>query len=219
MAGIENDVSPNPETPPVGGAEHFGDESWSKLLKFFHLLVDEGQVRGLVGPREMGRLWERHILNSTAISGFISRDSSVADVGSGAGFPGIVLAATRPDLDVHLIESMERRTDWLNLCVEELKLKNVLVHRKRAEEMPKRFEVDFATARAVAALKKLIPWTLPLVKPGGSLIALKGSRAEIEIDEAEAQLHKFNADWVDVYDVEVWGSSEGTRVVEVRRVG
>lgn len=216
MAEDQTSTSPV-EEPPEGGRSHFGDEVWQQLLTFASLLEDEGQIRGLVGPREMGRLWGRHIMNSTAISEFIPKDSSVADVGSGAGFPGVVLAITRPDVHVHLIESIERRVDWLLFSVERLGLSNVTIHRSRAEDMPERFKVDIATARAVAALKKLIPWTLPLLRSGGSLVALKGERAELEIDDASAVLRKYGAEWVDVHDVDVWGTDEGTRVVVVKK--
>lgn len=205
------------EEPPTGGVAHFGELEWDRLLRFVELLEDEGQLRGLIGPREMGRLWSRHLLNSTAISEFVDPDVQLADVGSGAGFPGLVTAIIRRDLDVHLIDSMERRTDWLSYCVDELELTNVTVVRSRAEDLGT-MNADVVTARAVAALKKLVPWTLPLVKPGGSLIALKGARAEEEIDEAAQVLRKYKVDWADVYDVDVWGSKEGARVVELRKL-
>ncbi|MDP9800909.1 16S rRNA G527 N7-methylase RsmG [Arcanobacterium wilhelmae] len=111
---------------------------------------------------------------------------------------------------------MERRTDWLQYVVDSLGLTNVTVIRSRAEDMGD-YTADVVTARAVAALKKLIPWTMPLVRDGGRVVALKGDRAEIEIDEADKQLRKFGADWVDVHDVDVWGAEEGTRIVEITK--
>lgn len=205
------------EATPQGGIEHFGAEVWEKLVLFKDLLVAEGEKRGLIGPRELDKLWSRHILNSTAILDYIDDGSSVADVGSGAGFPGLVAAIVRPDLDLHLIDSLGRRTDWLLYAVDELDLENVKIFNNRAEELVGKVTCDVVTARAVAALKKLLPWTMPLTKPGGKLVLLKGGRAEIEIDDADKQLRKFNAEWVDLYNVDVWGTSESTRVVVVKR--
>ena len=206
------------EQAPAGGAEHFGVESWEKLLAFADMLVAQGELRGLIGPRELERLWSRHILNSTAVAEFLPAEAKVADVGSGAGFPGIVLAIVRPELSFELIETMARRTQWLQDVIAKLGLENVKVRRSRAEEVPANVKFDVVTARAVAALSKLIPWTLPLLKPGGRLLALKGQRAEDEIFEAEKQLIKFGADSAQVYDVDVWGTSEGTRILEVVKI-
>ncbi|MDR6939580.1 16S rRNA (guanine(527)-N(7))-methyltransferase RsmG [Arcanobacterium hippocoleae] len=205
------------QSPPAGGIERFGEEAWQKLLGFAQLLESEGQLRGLVGPREMDKLWSRHILNSTALLEFLPHGSELSDVGSGAGFPGMVIAAIRPDINVYLIETMERRADWLKYVKDELKILNVQVIRARAEELVGKHSTKFVTARAVAALKKLIPWTLPLVSENGSLLALKGIRAEAEIDEAKKQLKKYSAAWADIYDVDVWGTDEGTRVLEVKK--
>ncbi|MDP9806349.1 16S rRNA (guanine527-N7)-methyltransferase [Trueperella bonasi] len=207
------------EEVPRAGAEHFGEHAWSRLTRFAQMLVDEGELRGLLGPRELDRLWTRHILNSTAVASFLPSSGRVADVGSGAGFPGVVLATMRPDLNFDLIETMERRAIWLSDVKDELNLKNVNVIRSRAEDMPKNYSVDVVTARAVAALKKLVPWTLPLLKPGGKLLALKGARAEQEIEEADQELFKFQAQSARVYDVDVWGTKEGTRVLEAVKVG
>lgn len=205
------------ELPPAGGAEHFGELPWQQLCAYAQLLTKEGELRGLVGPRELVRLWDRHILNSTAVSDFLPKSGKVADIGSGAGFPGLVLAILHPELEFWLVEAMERRTDWLELCKEELELPNVRVVRARAENLAGQTTFAAVTARAVAALKKLIPLTLPLIESGGSLLAMKGSRAEQEIDAAVMQLRKFNVDWADVYDVPVW-EAESTRIVELRKL-
>ena len=160
------------EQPPAGGMEHFGEEAWLKLLAFSAMLTEQGETRGLIGPRELERLWDRHLLNSTVLEEFIPERASIADVGSGAGFPGTVLAILRPDSKVTLIDSMQRRTDWLTDVKDELDLDNVTVRHARAEDLIGEVSFDIVTARAVAALKKLVGWTLPLVKPGGSLLAL-----------------------------------------------
>lgn len=206
------------EDAPERGAEHFGDEAWKKLLGFSRMLTEEGELRGLVGPRELERLWSRHILNSTPVADYLSGQGLVADVGSGAGFPGIVLAIVRPVLTFDLIDPMERRTIWLEHVKAELGLSNVNVIRSRAEDMTKGYAADVVTARAVAALKKLLPWTLPLLKPGGSLLALKGQRAEVEIAEANKQLMIYKAQSARVHDVDVWGTDEATRILEVIKV-
>ncbi|MCF2707194.1 16S rRNA (guanine(527)-N(7))-methyltransferase RsmG [Arcanobacterium haemolyticum] len=205
------------EVEPAGGAEHFGDQQWSLLTDFAGMLVDEGEKRGLVGPRELDRLWTRHILNSTAISGFVPEGARVADVGSGAGFPGLVLAMIRPDTKLILIDSMERRCQWLRDVCSELNIGNVEVKLGRSEEFFRQVQVDIVTARAVAALKKLLGWTMPLLKPGGSLVALKGIKVDDEIDAAIPELRKYRAQWADVHVVTPFGCDEATRVLEVRK--
>ena len=211
-AGVERVI-------PEGGAEHFGAEAWDKLVAFYDLLLAEGELRGLVGPREMDKLWERHILNSTAIDDFVPEGARLSDVGSGAGFPGLVMACIRPDLKVTLIESMQRRTEWLEYAAEKLGLENVRVIRSRAEDLKGKHSADVVTCRAVAALKKLVPWTLPLVKSGGSLVALKGERAGQEIDDATNELKRYRVKWAEVHQVPVWGADESTHVVELRKLG
>lgn len=159
------------------GAEHFAQ-----------MLAEEGQLRGLVGPRELPRLWSRHIVNSAAVVPFLPSRGTVVDVGSGAGFPGVVVALLRPDLEVTLMEAMERRVEWLDLVVEELGLDNVTVRRARAEEVGEQYDV--VTARALANLSKLVRLTARLVRPGGAILALKGSRAEAEVEEARYVIKK-----------------------------
>lgn len=207
------------EQPPVGGVEQFGQDEWDRLVAFADLIEQEGEKRGLVGPRELSRMWTRHILNSTAISEFIPNGKSVVDVGSGAGFPGLILAIIRPDLQLTLVDSMERRCDWLNYATSELGLENVTIRLGRAEDLASEIEADVVTARAVAALKKLLPWTMPLLKPGGSLVALKGIRVDDEIDDAVHVLRKYRAEWADVHVVKTFGSDEETRVLVVKKKG
>lgn len=153
--------------------------------RYVELLIQHGVVRGLIGPREVDRLWERHVLNSAVVAELIPTDASVIDVGSGAGLPGIPLALARPDLTVTLLEPMARRVAWLTEVVAELGI-DISVVRGRAEErtLP---PADVATARAVAPLAKLAAWCLPLVRPGGQLLALKGESANEELArDAEA---------------------------------
>lgn len=204
------------ESAPLGGAEHFG-EAWPKLLQFADMIVREGEKRGLVGPRELERLWSRHILNSTAVLEFIPQGSRVGDVGSGAGFPGLVIAICRPDCQVTLIDSMERRCEWLLDAIAELELTNVSVKLGRAEEFVGNYSADVVTSRAVAALKKLLPWTMPLLRKGGSMVALKGIRVDDEIDAAVAQLRKYKAEFADVHVVTPFGCDEETRVLVVKK--
>ncbi len=211
------DFEQQTELPPIEGDKHFGVEIWEQLLAFSRLIEAEGELRGLVGPREMSKLWSRHILNSTAIIDFIPKNAELVDVGSGAGFPGLITAIVRPDLHVNLVDSLGRRTDWLSFVVLELGLSNVSVFNQRSEDLFGTISADVVTARAVAALKKLIPWTMPLLRSGGQLVALKGGRAEQEIEDADKILRKYDAQWVDVHDVDVWGSDEGTRVLVVQK--
>ncbi|GAA3860282.1 16S rRNA (guanine(527)-N(7))-methyltransferase RsmG [Saccharothrix violaceirubra] len=168
--------------------EVFGDHA-DRAVAFTAMLTEHGVERGLIGPREVDRLWDRHVLNSAVVSVLFPENSRVVDVGSGAGLPGIPLAIARPDLDLTLLEPMERRVAWLTEVVETLGL-NVTVVRGRAEEGPVRrrlADADAVTARAVAPLERLARWCLPLVRPGGRLVALKGESAADEVErDAEA---------------------------------
>ncbi|GAA4906307.1 16S rRNA m(7)G-527 methyltransferase [Actinomycetospora succinea] len=172
-----------PETP-TGAAEVFGDRL-AAAERYVALLAGPGHEQGVIGPRELPRLWERHVLNSATIGEVLPADASVVDVGSGAGLPGIPLALARPDLAITLLEPMARRVAWLERVVDELGLTTVTVVRGRAEEREARRrcgESDVVTARAVAPIGRLATWTLPLVRPGGILAAMKGASAASEIE-------------------------------------
>ncbi|MDL4773470.1 16S rRNA (guanine(527)-N(7))-methyltransferase RsmG [Actinomadura xylanilytica] len=170
--------------------EVFGD-ALPVAERYAAFLADAGVERGLIGPREADRLWERHLINCAVVAEAIPEGATVVDIGSGAGLPGIVLAIVRPDLSITLLEPLLRRTTFLNECVGMLELPNVEVRRARAEEAAKDLSVDVATARAVAPLERLAKWALPLLRPGGELLALKGERAAAELDEAQPVLQRF----------------------------
>ena len=191
--------------------------AWSGAAHFAEMLAHGGELRGLIGPRELPRLWTRHVLNSAAVAPYLPATGSLADVGSGAGLPGIILALMRPDLDVHLIEPMERRIAWLAEVCDELDLDNVTLHQVRAEELHGRLMVSAVTARAVAALDKLARITMPLVRPGGILLAQKGQRAAEEIEAAGAVLRKLGAKTTVLHEVDLLDDGDITRVVEVRK--
>jgi len=176
------------ETEPAVAAELFG-ERIEVARAFARALGDQGEERGLIGPLEPPRLWSRHILNSAIAAPLFS--GRVGDVGSGAGLPGLVLAIARPDVDFVLIEPMERRVAWLSEQVDELGLSNVEVLRARAEDWSDGPVLDAVTARAVSALRTLIPITAPLVRDGGELILLKGVSVAGEIESAQKQIRKF----------------------------
>lgn len=204
------------EAEPAVTAELFGDRI-GLAREFTAALAREGEERGLIGPLELPRLWTRHILNSAIAAPLFH--GSVADIGSGAGLPGVVLAIARPNVQWTLIEPMERRVTWLNEQVEALRLDNVEVLRARAEEVKRPGGFDVVTARAVSALRTLVPITAPLVRDGGELTLLKGMNAANEIEAAQKQIKKFRL--ADVR-VEVLGEGvipETTRVVRatVRR--
>ena len=150
-------------------------------VRFVEILADTGVSHGLIGPREVPRLWERHVLNCAVVADAFPEGSRLVDVGSGAGLPGVALAITRPDLDVHLVEPMLRRTEWLSAVVAELGLDTVTVHRGRAEELVGTVSAPYVTARAVARLDKLARWCVPLLEPAGTLVAMKGRSAAEEL--------------------------------------
>lgn len=177
---------------PAGAAQVFGDQL-AQAQRFAAILTDTGVSHGLIGPREVPRLWERHLLNCAVIHPAIAAGQMVIDVGSGAGLPGLALAIARPDLELHLVEPMLRRTSWLSRAVDELELTNVAVHRGRAEQFWGVLSAPVVTARAVARLSELAGWCLPLLLPGGSMLALKGSRAAQELETDRAMLYWLGA--------------------------
>ncbi len=161
------------------------------VSRYAGILASDGVERGMIGPREVPRLWDRHLVNSGVVLPRLPQGATVADVGSGAGLPGLVWAIGRPDLQVTLVEPLLRRTTFLDEVVAELDLTNVRVVRSRAEDVDETFDV--VTARAVAALEKLAKWCMPLVKPGGVLLALKGQSAPDELESAKRTLGRLGA--------------------------
>ena len=178
------------ETPPPHAAGVFASRL-PLAEQYAHILATDGVVKGLIGPREVPRIWDRHIMNSAVVVTRVPDGASVADVGTGAGLPGLVWAIARPDLQVTLIEPLLRRTTFLDETVTALGLTNVDVVRSRAEDVSARFDV--VTARAVAALDKLGRWCMPLVSPGGVMLAMKGRSASEELEVATATLHRLAA--------------------------
>ena len=156
--------------------------------RFAAILADTGVSHGLIGPREVPILWDRHILNCAVAHEAFPKGAAVVDVGSGAGLPGLALAIVRPDLHLHLVEPMLRRTTWLSTTIDELGLENCTVHRGRAEEFDGILSERWATARAVARIDKLARWTFPLLTDGGTLVALKGGSAAEELAAQEVVL-------------------------------
>lgn len=181
-----------PVPPPIA-REVFTGEAWDRAQAFAELLAGPGVVRGLLGPREVPRIWDRHLLNCAVVAEAVPADVRLVDIGSGAGLPGLVLAIVRQDIEVTLLEPLLRRTVFLEECVETLKLDNVEVLRGRAEELAGKREFDVASARAVAPLDRLLTWAMPLLREDGELIAMKGSRAAEELAEADAQLRAMGA--------------------------
>ncbi|MGK5532321.1 16S rRNA (guanine(527)-N(7))-methyltransferase RsmG [Streptomyces sp. URMC 129] len=176
--------------PPASAHEIFGDRL-PDAVRYAELLADVGVRRGLIGPREVPRLWERHLLNCAVLSEAVPEQVTVCDVGSGAGLPGIPLALVRPDLRITLLEPLLRRTNFLQEVVELLGLDQVTVVRGRAEEVLSTFTpVHVVTARAVAPLDRLAGWGVPLLRPYGEMLALKGDTAEEELKNARGALGK-----------------------------
>lgn len=204
------DVTNELEAEPDAAAAVFGDRI-DLARRFTQALAEHGEQRGLIGPLEVPRLWSRHILNSAVAAPFFT--GRVADVGSGAGLPGIVLAIARPDVEFTLIEPMERRTVWLTEQVDALGLDNVVVERLRAEEWAKGRVFDVVTARAVSALRTLIPWTAPLARVGGRLAYLKGANVTAEVDAAEKQIRRFGVTDIEIHVVGEGVVDEPTRVL------
>jgi len=180
------------ETPPVPElARGVFAERWPLAEAYADLLATDGVTRGLIGPRETGRLWERHLLNCAALTDALPAGATVCDLGSGAGLPGLVVAIRRPDLRVTLVEPLLRRTTFLAEAVERLGLSGVEVVRGRAEELHGSRRFDVVTSRAVAPLPRLLDWSMPLVEPGGAMVAMKGASAAEEVAAAGAELRRW----------------------------
>ncbi|MDR6638642.1 16S rRNA (guanine(527)-N(7))-methyltransferase RsmG [Paenarthrobacter nitroguajacolicus] len=171
-------------------AEKIFGERLDLAKRYVEHLATSGTERGLIGPREIPRLWSRHVLNCAVIESAIAMDSHVADVGSGAGLPGLCLAIARPDLELTLIEPLERRVIWLQEIVDDLGLDNVTIMRTRAELAVGLVDADVVTARAVSALSNLAGLTIPLLNGRGEVVAIKGRSAGEEIEKAKKVIRK-----------------------------
>ena len=204
------------EVEPAEASVVFGDRI-ELARRFTAALGEHGEERGLIGPLEPARLWSRHILNSAVAGPLFASGARVGDVGSGAGLPGLVLAIARPDVEWVLLEPMERRVTWLQEQKDALDLQNVSIVRARGDEWTEGAVLDAVTARAVSALKTLIPLTAPLVRVGGELVLLKGANAANEIEAASKQLRKYGLDDVRVEMVGDDVIAEPTRVVRATR--
>ncbi len=193
----------------------FASDRQELAVRYTDLLATEGVLRGLIGPREAPRLWERHVLNSAALSEAVPERASVCDIGTGAGLPGLVLAIARPDLRVTLVEPLLRRTTFLDEVVGELGLSQVTVVRGRAEDLHGSATFDVVTSRAVAPLERLLGWSMPLVAPSGALVAMKGRSVREEIEDAAAFLHTWRCGVPEVFEVGIGVVDPPTTVVRV----
>ncbi|MGN6301080.1 MAG: 16S rRNA (guanine(527)-N(7))-methyltransferase RsmG [Angustibacter sp.] len=169
----------------------FGDRL-ALATRYAAYLADTGVSHGLIGPREVPRLWERHLLNCAVLSELLPPDVAVVDVGAGAGLPGIPVAVRRPDLAVTLVEPLLRRVTWLETVLADLDLERVVVRRARAEELAGELTAPFVTARAVAPLDRLVRWGAPLLVPGGQMLAIKGRSAQEELDAHSSLLRRWD---------------------------
>ena len=177
-------------------------ERQDEIQAFAHFLATAGIERGLIGPREGERIWERHIFNCLPVTQLLPEGTTLFDIGSGAGLPGIVIALARPDIQVTLIEPLERRVEFLKEATVGL---NIEVIRGRAQDVKK--SAHYVTARAVAPLEKLKKMSWHMVKTGGALLAMKGESAAAEmVGVKNAVLH----------EIELEGIGLG-RIVELRK--
>ena len=204
-----------PSVPDVA-RRVFASDRVDLAARYAELLATEGVVRGLIGPREAPRLWERHILNSAVVAETLPQEAGVCDIGTGAGLPGIVLAIARPDLEVTLVEPLLRRTTFLEEVVDELELGHVTVHRGRADDLHGSRTYDAVTSRAVAPLDRLLEWSMPLVAPDGALVAMKGRSIHDEVAEARPVLDRYRCAEPEVVEVGRDVVEPPTTVVRVR---
>ena len=183
--------------------------------RYADLLATEGVLRGLIGPREAPRLWERHLLNSAVLAEAIPESASVCDIGTGAGLPGLVVAIARPDVRITLVEPLLRRTTFLEEVIADLGLDHVSVVRGRADDLHGQATFDVVTSRAVAPLERLLGWSMPLVAPEGALVAMKGRSAHEEIESAQSFLTTWRCGEPEVLELGTGVVSPPTTVVRV----
>ena len=180
--------------PPPEAVAHFSPEVLARLTDYGQQLATAGVIRGLIGPREVPRLWDRHLLNCAALAEAIREKETVADIGTGAGLPGLVLALVRADIKIILVEPLQRRCDFLQEMILRYRFGPRVTIRRGKAHMIKPCEADVVTSRAVAALDTLAGWSFPHLKIGGRLLALKGDRADDELATARPELAKWGAD-------------------------
>jgi 16S rRNA (guanine527-N7)-methyltransferase len=209
MADVPRETTPGAPDPDVVAAA-FPPERRPLAERYAALLASDGVLRGLIGPREVPRLWDRHLVNCALLAPLVPAAATALDLGSGAGLPGLVVAIARPDVRVTLLEPMARRTAFLEEAVQRLELDNVEVVRGRAEDWSRPDRFDVVTARALAPLPRLLRWALPLLTPGGAVLAMKGSSAAEEIDAAAAELRRGQAT-AEVLQCEIAGATSTTR--------
>lgn len=211
-ADVSRETAPS---APAAARRVFSSDALTAIEEYAALLASEGVLRGLNGPREVPRLWERHLLNSAVLSEAIPEGATVCDIGSGAGLPGLALAIARPDLRVTLVEPLLRRTTFLDEVAERLGLEHVEVVRGRADSLHGERTYDVVTSRAVAPLSRLLEWSMPLVGPSGALVAMKGQSVEDEIVEAGPVLKRYRCAEPEVLTLGAEVVDPPTRVVRV----
>ena len=204
------------ETEPNAAADIFGPRL-ELARAYTDRLAKDSETFGLLGPRELPRIWGRHVINSALLSELVPAGSKVADIGSGAGLPGLPMAIAKPDAHFTLIEPMERRSNWLQQVISDLGINNVDVIRSRAEEV-QRTDFDIATARAVAALDKLLRLLTPLIRgsEGKTVLAMKGSRAPEEIVDAKSRLDLLGFDEPEIITLGQGRAPETATVVRIK---
>ncbi len=219
MSDVSRETGGPPEAPPAPLAARgvFGSGALPLAERYAAWLAGDGVVRGLIGPREVPRLWDRHLLGCAVVAEAVPSGVTVADVGTGAGLPGIVLGIVRPDLRITLVEPLLRRTTFLEEVVEDLGLAHVEVVRARAEELHGARDFDVVTSRAVAPLERLLGWCVPLTRPSGQVLAMKGSRAQDEVVAAATTLRRLRCHEPDVITVGAQLEPPTTLVRVVRR--
>lgn len=210
---LPSDLEVTAESPPPAAEAVFGDHLPLARRLVGHL-VTSGVVRGLIGPAEVQRIWSRHVLNCAVLSEIVPTAVRVVDIGSGAGLPGLVIAIARPDLDVVLVEPLHRRVVWLEEVAEDLGI-DVTVRRARAEELAGALTGQVVTARAVASLDRLLHWGLPLVEPGGQVLAIKGRSAAQEMEAAGPVLKSWGLSGAEVVQCGLATLDVPTTVVRV----
>ena len=213
-----------PPAPPEVASVVPDDQARARLQSYAEFLASAGVERGLLGPREVPRLWDRHLLNCAVVAPMVPAGAHVIDVGSGAGLPGLVWAIVRPDITLTCLESLQRRATYLEEAVGALGLTDrVSVVRARAEDVVRgrasesSLRGDVVTARAVAPLDKLAGWTVPLLKPGGDLLALKGQSAADEVEAARTVLERLGIDSVEIVQCGEGIVDPATTVVRARK--
>ena len=187
--------------------------------KYFEKLVSYNEKVNLTAITEREQVFNKHFLDSILPVDEIKQDAKIVDVGTGAGFPSLPIKIVRPDVNLTMVDSLNKRINFLNELTSDLKIESTNIH-ARAEDFAKtnREKFDIAVARAVAKLNTLLEYLLPLVKIGGIVLAFKGSNFKEEIDEAKNAMTVLGGEYVKTLHFDLPNNEGERNIIVVKKI-